>query len=144
MSNSMNKQNLRALATNAKKSSEGFSMVEVLVSLLILSIGLLGLASLQASGLRYSGNSALRTQALILTQDMIERIRANPTANVTDLTAWRAIIASQLPDGTGAITITIDSPTAGISNAVVTISWNEREVGGGATTDQSLVTSVQL
>ena len=144
MSNSMNKQNLRALATNAKKSSEGFSMVEVLVSLLILSIGLLGLASLQASGLRYSGNSALRTQALILTQDMIERIRANPTANVTDLTAWRAIIASQLPDGTGSITITVDSPTVGISNAVVTISWNEREVGGGATTDQSLVTSVQL
>ena len=55
-------------------------MIEVLVALLVLAIGLLGLAALQATGQRYSGNASLRTQAIILAQDMIERMRANQTA----------------------------------------------------------------
>ena len=64
---------------SGRRSARGFTMVEVLVALTILAIGLLGLAGLQASGLRYSGNSALRTQALLLSQDIVERMRANPT-----------------------------------------------------------------
>lgn len=64
---------------SGRRSARGFTMVEVLVALTILAIGLLGLAGLQASGLRYSGNSAFRTQALLLSQDIVERMRANPT-----------------------------------------------------------------
>jgi len=56
----------------------GFSLIEVLVAVLVLAIGLLGLAGLQASGLRYSGDAVLRTQAVTLAQDIIERMRANP------------------------------------------------------------------
>lgn len=89
----------------------GFSMVEVLVALLVLSIGLLGLAGLQASGLRYSGNSALRTQALILTQDIIERMHANTTGvsaenyEIASVAAFTSLATAPNPNcATGACT----------------------------------------
>ncbi|MFQ6023932.1 MAG: type IV pilus modification protein PilV, partial [Acidiferrobacterales bacterium] len=51
---------------------------EVLVALLILSIGLLGLAALQTAGLRFNTQSYQRTQAVLNAYDIIDRIRANP------------------------------------------------------------------
>ena len=53
-------------------------MVEVLVSLFILSIGLLGLAALQTVGLQYNRQSYQRTQAVIQAYDILDRMRANP------------------------------------------------------------------
>lgn len=58
-------------------SSAGFTLLEVLVAVLLLSIGLLGLASLQAWGLRATGNATYRSQATVLANEMVERIRAN-------------------------------------------------------------------
>lgn len=55
----------------------GFSLIEVLVALLVLSIGLLGLAMLQIQGFKLIGNSYLRTQATIAANDIIDRMRAN-------------------------------------------------------------------
>ncbi len=62
-----------------RKRSQGVSLVEVLVTLIVLSIGLLGLAALQGTGLRYSHSSYLRTQANYLAYDMLDRMRANRT-----------------------------------------------------------------
>lgn len=62
--------------------SQGFSLVEVLVSLLVLSIGLLGLAALQTTSLQYNTGSYLRTQATFLAYDIIDRMRANSAAIV--------------------------------------------------------------
>jgi type IV pilus assembly protein PilV len=59
---------------------KGFSLIEVLVALLILSVGLLGLAAMQVSGLRSVGNSTYYTQASLALTDMAERMRANPVA----------------------------------------------------------------
>lgn len=56
----------------------GFSLLEVLIALLVLAIGLLGLAALQNMGLRLNSQSYERTQATILIDDMIDRMRANP------------------------------------------------------------------
>jgi type IV pilus assembly protein PilV len=56
----------------------GFSLVEVMVALLVLSIGLLGLASLQTFGLKYNQQSYQRTQAVYQAYDIADRIRANP------------------------------------------------------------------
>ena len=56
----------------------GFSLVEVLVALLILSIGLLGLAGLQTLGLKFNTQSYQRTQAVLSAYDIIDRMRANP------------------------------------------------------------------
>jgi type IV pilus assembly protein PilV len=60
-----------------RNRSTGFSLVEVLVALLVLSIGLLGLAMLQVQGMKYNTNSYQRTQATLLAYDIIDRIRAN-------------------------------------------------------------------
>jgi type IV pilus assembly protein PilV len=53
-------------------------MLEVLVSLFVLSIGLLGLAALQTVGLQYNRQSYQRTQAVLQAYDILDRIRANP------------------------------------------------------------------
>jgi type IV pilus assembly protein PilV len=66
----------------ARKGSrqDGFSMIEVLVTLLIFTIGLLGLAALQLNALQGVSDSAQRSQATAVLQDLAERIRANPQA----------------------------------------------------------------
>ena len=56
----------------------GFSLVEVMVAMLVLSIGLIGVASLQLTGLRSNQNAFFRSQATILASDIIDRMRANP------------------------------------------------------------------
>lgn len=56
----------------------GFNLIEVMVAVVVLSIGLLGLAGLQVLGLRYNHQSYERTQATILINDIIDRMRANP------------------------------------------------------------------
>lgn len=56
----------------------GFSLVEVLVAVVILSIGMLGLAKLQFWGVRHTGSAYFRTQATQTANEMVERMRANP------------------------------------------------------------------
>ncbi|MDH3671666.1 MAG: type IV pilus modification protein PilV [Gammaproteobacteria bacterium] len=63
-----------------RRKHGGFSLIEVLVALFVLSIGLLGLAALQTTGLRFNHQSYQRTQAVMLSYDIIDRIRANPVA----------------------------------------------------------------
>ncbi len=56
----------------------GFSLIEVLVALVVLSIGLLGVAALQASGLRTGRTAIHGMRAVVLASDIVDRIRANP------------------------------------------------------------------
>lgn len=65
------------LATETVSARQGFSLIEVLVALLVLSIGLLGLAALQTTGLAFNHQSYERTQAVIQAYDIIDRMRAN-------------------------------------------------------------------
>jgi len=55
----------------------GFTLLEVLVALLVLSIGLLGLAGLQTAGLRNNHSAFLRSQAVALAYDALDRMRGN-------------------------------------------------------------------
>ena len=57
--------------------SHGFSMIEVLVTLLVLSIGLLGLAAMQVRSIKNTHSAYLRSQATYLAYDMLDRMRAN-------------------------------------------------------------------
>ena len=59
--------------------SRGFSLLEVLIALIILSVGLLGLAALQAEGLRGSSSALRRIQAVTFVSDIADRMRANRT-----------------------------------------------------------------
>ncbi len=57
--------------------SRGFTLIEVLISMVILAIGLLGLASLQAISLRDNQDAYYYQQATLLAYEMQDRIRAN-------------------------------------------------------------------
>lgn len=64
----------------SKPAATGFTIIEMLVALLILSIGLLGVAALQTTGQRFNHAAYLRTQATFLAYDIMDRIRANSAA----------------------------------------------------------------
>lgn len=65
------------MTTNMK--NRGFTLLEILIAVVVLSIGLLGIASLQAFGQRSNHSAYLRSQATALAYDMIDRMRANVT-----------------------------------------------------------------
>jgi type IV pilus assembly protein PilV len=65
------------LAVSGRRVRAGMSLVECLVALVVLSIGLLGMAGLMIDGLRNGRAALFRTQAINLVSDMAERIRAN-------------------------------------------------------------------
>ncbi len=128
------------------KHLNGFTLLEVLVAMLILSIGLLGLAALQANTLKLNHGALQRSQAIFLTYDMMDRLRANRTAALAgqcdiamgatlggtdlcdvDVTDWQDNhVAAFLPAGQGFIDC---STTANV--CVVTVQWDESRQGGG-------------
>jgi type IV pilus assembly protein PilV len=138
-------------------TAAGFSLIEALVALVVLSIGMLGIAALYIEGLRASRTALVRTEAVNLADDMADRIRANrdggddyagpaaiaPNANCMaggagcdpadmaahDLRVWLDQVAASLPGGTG--TVEWDDPDPGDESAVytVTVSWTEAEQG---------------
>lgn len=84
--------------------AKGFSLVEALVALVVLSIGMLGIAALYVESLRAGRSALLRTQAVMLAADMADRIRANPGAGasyIKTLNATGTITAACDPGGAG-------------------------------------------
>lgn len=69
---------------NTVQRHHGFSLIELLIAVVILSVGLLGLAGMQITGLRGVSNASSYTQATLAVNDLIERIRANPVATGTN------------------------------------------------------------
>lgn len=118
---------------------KGFTLLEVLISILVFSIGLIGLAALQILSLRLSGDSLLRTVATIQANDMIDRMRANVIA--TDLG-----VASPYNNPTGSATANPNclgkNSSGGYINAQCTptqmagndfYEWNANIAGASAT-----------
>lgn len=62
----------------SKRNQQGFTFVEVLMAVLILGIGLVGVAGLQSIALGMNHGSYLRSQATLLAGDIADRMRANP------------------------------------------------------------------
>ncbi|MDH3513267.1 MAG: type IV pilus modification protein PilV [Gammaproteobacteria bacterium] len=89
------------IATYGRSFQTGFSLIEVLVALLVLSIGLLGLAALQTTSLKFNTDSYLRTQATYFVYDIVDRMRANSdsivdggTYDVPDAASAASIIST--------------------------------------------------
>lgn len=119
--------------------ASGFSLVEVLVSIVILSIALLGMAALSAASLKSNNESYYRSQATVLANDILDRMRANPTAARGeqydievgpvyaaaggtivrfDCEEWVANVAASLPSGVGTVDV-----LAGV--ATIVIQWDD-------------------
>jgi len=124
-----------------KKCLRGASLIEILVTVLIVSVGLLGVAGMQVTGLRNNQNAYFRTQASFLAYTMLDRMQANQVAaragsydiDLTDthtavttiaeqdLTNWKNELSSTLPSGQGAV-----SYAASTQEVNITVSWDER------------------
>jgi type IV pilus assembly protein PilV len=90
-----------------RQQSRGFTLIEALVTLLVLSIGLLGVVSLQAMAKKSNHQALQRSQAVALADAMVEKIRINPTA----LGTYETGVADALGGGTQS-TPTVDCRTA--------------------------------
>ena len=142
----------------------GVGLIEVLVAVAILAFGLLGIAALQATALRNSQSSYERSQAVMLSYTILDRMRANRSVAriggydipetcdapavgdqaATDLNQWITNIQTTLrdPNACGKI----DCTTAQGSRTrmcKITIRWDDsRGTKGNAT--QSFVTSTAI
>jgi len=76
----------------------GFSMIELLVAVLVMGIGVLGITGMQVISLQNNRGALLRSEAIILAYDILDRIRANPTGNPAGL-AYSGIDLDDAPPG---------------------------------------------
>lgn len=134
------------------RHQRGLSLLEVLVAIVILSLGLLGMAGLQAASLRTSQGSFYRAQAAQYADDMAERMRANlgqarsyglaladaaPTGTSVrdrDLADWLAKLRS-LPGGDGSVAIDLAN-----NLVTITVQWDDTRAGGPANANYTVVT----
>lgn len=135
--------------------------MEVLVAVLVLGIGLLGVAALQARSMQFNHDAYLRSQATIIAQDIVDRMRmhrgtsgnlytagdpggtcglaassltdaSSKRASVTnDLNCWFDELGARLPGGTGAIVRDATDTTL----YTITVSWLDREQSAEAGTE---------
>ena len=73
--------------TSNLRHARGVTLIEMMVAVLVLSIGLLGIAGMQAATSKYKINSWSRSQASVLLSDLAERVRINPGAGGTNFSA---------------------------------------------------------
>jgi len=107
----------RQTGSSRFRSSAGISMIEVLVTLVIVSVGLLGAAAMVINGLESNRNAYLRTQASILAYDMADRIRANG-AQLASYTGFAFDSTGEdAPDLPGCFTSDAGCDSAGLANA---------------------------
>ena len=123
-----------------RRYQSGLSLIEVLITVVLVSIGLLGLAGLQLTSVQNSNSSSERFIATTLAQDILERMRANRNRAIgpgkvynlamgadpgvggvegADLNAWIDAIEAALPSGQGAVAVDDDSV------ATVTLEWTD-------------------
>ncbi len=159
-------RSMRPIAT--PRHVRGIGLIEVMVSVLVLAVGLLGIAAMQSMALRGGQSSLESTQAVMATNSILEAIRANRTqadsynmakactvptggasAAANDKAAW--ITALKATVGSGATDTTTCGEIAGCddanaTNCVITVYWDDsrggNEVNRGA--DAQLSVEAQI
>ena len=120
------------------RQEAGFTMIEVLITIVIVSFGLLGFAGLLTKAIQDNRVAYMRSQATVLAYDITERMRANRNAAITggytiaiganaagttlaalDTQGWKSNLATLLPGGDGAVNVD------GNGNTTITIRWDE-------------------
>ncbi|WP_295473156.1 type IV pilus modification protein PilV [uncultured Pseudomonas sp.] len=138
----------------------GMTLIEVLISVLILAIGLLGAAAIQLNALKYTDSSAMSSQASFIAYDMMDRIRANVIGNATGNGATNVLATYALANlaatparGTDARSIDLNDFQQNVTNlagtdganssiavngqvVTITILWNDTRAASAS--DQAL------
>lgn len=139
-------ENKKFASLAGRRGCRGLTLVEILVALVVLSVGLLGLAAMQTTSVKFTTSAYQRTQATALAYDLIDKMRGNRLAALNndyiiafespvpacgafdgtgtlrdqDIKAWRNAIACRLPQGTGSVTRVNDEFT-------VAIQWDDSQ-----------------
>jgi len=132
----------------SRSNQAGVSMIEILVSIVIICFGLLGVAGLLTTGIKNTQVSQLRTQASFLAYDMADRMRSNRqaaldgqyrsavtatnTVALNDATQWQAAVAS-LPSGAGTVVM------GNTRFFTITVQWDDSNLAGGDEHQQFVV-----
>nr|WP_298725680.1 type IV pilus modification protein PilV [uncultured Steroidobacter sp.] len=145
---------MTSLQLRSPATQRGFTLIEILVTVVLISVGLLGVAALQLTTLRGNQDAYVRSQASVLAGDILDRMRVNPfdfragsysvdfngegddsTRAGQDLRDWQRDIDRTLPgtdtEAAGRIERTYDAATRR-HVVTVTIRWRERGDGSGA------------
>jgi len=137
-----------------KLNQKGLSLIEVMIALAVFSFGLLALAALMASGLKYNTSALHRSYATNQAYDIGDRMRANRLGldegyyrNLSgsgtdpdciesgctpeqmaqyDTWQWNTDNARLLPEGAGTVSLKSDDPeSAYFGLYTITVSWND-------------------
>jgi type IV pilus assembly protein PilV len=120
----MNRQHMKTFQAN-----RGVTLIEVLVTVLVMSIGLLGLAALQGVSLQAGQGAYHRTQATNIAYEVADFVRLNRSAAISScslpvVAGWNNFVAAQLPGGT--LAVTFNDCDAG--EITVQVNWVEQRL----------------
>lgn len=139
----------RGRGPGARRQS-GSSLLEVLIAVLVLAIGMLGMAALQSITLRNSNSSSGRSQAVIQTYSLMDSLRLNRTAaqaGTYNVSSWTCASATAATGSTadysvfnawlGQVQSTLGDPNAcgrvvcSAASCTVGIRWDDSRATGG-------------
>jgi type IV pilus assembly protein PilV len=113
--------------------SKGFSLIEVLISFVVLTVGVLGLVKLQTYMEVKSENALHSIDALYLAEEKLEYFQTRAQSGGTGTILYSSIISSPKTSVSMAgttvdheITVTEDTPVVGAKTINVTVSWKDR------------------
>lgn len=126
---------------NKSLSQEGFTLIELFVTMLILTIGLLGTAELTAEIMRGNFYSKNITSATLIAQTQLEAVqnKGYAGATTTNFPATAATVAMGDVNFTRTTTITDSSPASNMKTISVTVSWYEANNASRSVALQTIV-----
>ena len=120
-----------------RKNDNGFTLLEVLIAIVILSIGLLGMASLTVGIINGNKFSKDVTTATTLAQEKMEDVRRVGYTSVTSET--KAVLSSPYDEYKREVTVANNSPATGIKTVTVKVYW-----GGASKEDHNVELKTML
>jgi prepilin-type N-terminal cleavage/methylation domain-containing protein len=80
---------------------KGFTLIEVLIALVVMTVGMLGLSAIYIESLRLNRSAVYHNAAIVLAADMAERLAAGSDGRPgeSERIAWEQEVRKQLPDG---------------------------------------------
>lgn len=104
--------------------NEAFTLIEVMIALVVLSIGLLALAGLQVSAIKGNNFSKRMTIAVSIADERIEQIKSTPYDNIQSESATNLIVSNM--NFTRQVVVTSNNPLPNTKRIDLTVSWVDK------------------
>jgi len=152
----------------------GFTLLEALLGFLVLSVGMLGIASLQAISLKAGKTSVYGSVAMMKVEELFESMRVNPTPDALaeyaasgsgsgtnnnctgtvvcsatalaqdDVFWWKKNLSAGLPATTTSITYVAATAPSKMAQVTINVSWDERNKTAGGSVARTYTTTANI